>query len=222
MLLQNRSEAVVFYPSMTFYDVNARLESSAGDPEHAHFFLAICSKAALPVIESFVFVPRAANVLRERQRHIAALQHHLEKARAEVERITAHLHQQNRWALDLEREWKAAQQRIVELQNELATEQKAGLETARGYEGKIAELEEDLQQKTAWALGTERRLTGEIEELRTRFTESVTLLEATIEERSRWAATLDAQLERATAQLSGAKASRWVRLGRMFGVGPEL
>lgn len=232
LLQQNRSEAFVFYPSKTYLPAAARIDSSAGDEQTAHFFIAVCSNAPLTALHSYVYVPRAANVLRERERHITSLEVQLRQARAERDHVLAelrkqkeHLEEQNRWALSIEREWKAAQDRIVQLQNDFAAEQAAAADTAGRYELKVRELELDAGQKAAWAMETERRLTAEIQDLRTRFAETLQRLEAAeaaIAERTQWALDLDAKLQHATAQLNGARQSRWVRAGRMFGVGPEL
>jgi 2-polyprenyl-3-methyl-5-hydroxy-6-metoxy-1,4-benzoquinol methylase len=232
LFLQNRSEAMVFYPPKTYLDAEARLEASGGAAEQAHFFVAICSKRPIVDLHSFVYLPRAANVLREREQHIRKLLGELELNRQWLEEtrgdraqlITAlehqksHLEEQNGWALGLEREWHAAQQRIVELQDAYSADHKLAME-------KIAELDEENTRKTEWALETERRLSDEVERLRNQITETIRLLdsaESTVEERTGWALDLQSKLENAEARLSGAKASRWVRTGRMFGVGPEL
>ena len=46
--------------------------------------------------------------------------------------------------------------------------------------------------------------------------------EATVVERTEWAQRLDAQVRELEARLAAVRASRWVRLGRAFGLGPEL
>lgn len=225
ILQQNRSEAFVFYPAKTYLPVQARLESSGGEEEAAHFFIGICSKMPIPELRSFIYVPRAANVLREREHHIALLETQLDQARNERDHVLAelqkqkdHLEQQNRWALSLEQEWRTAQHRIVQLQDESVNQSKA-------YEHKIRDLEDDIRQKVDWALETDRRLTAEILDLRNRFAETLQRLEsaeATVVERTQWALDLQSKLQHAEAQLAGAKASRWIRTGRMFGVGPDL
>ncbi len=225
MLLQNRSEAFVFYPSKTYAPVSARIDSSGGFENQAHFFLAVCSTQPFTWIPSFVYVPRAANVLAEREQHIEKLEADLRSTQASLadlhaahERQHAHLQDQNRWAIALEADLKATGQRVVELQDAYAAEQKAALETVR-------QLEETNTEKTRWALDIERRLTAEIEHLRTQLVETIRLketAEATVDERTRWALELQRQLDHAEAQLAGVTASRWVRAGRLFGVGPEL
>ncbi len=226
LLLQNRTEAFAFYPPKTFRDVDARLDSSSGESSDAHFFVAVCSDSEVAPPRTFVYVPRAANVLREREQHIALLEHELNLNRkwledsrdAHARLLEAHaaqkehLEQQNRWALDIERQWKAD---VAQLQHDSA-------EVVRGYEAKIAELDEDVRQRTEWALETERRLSAEIVDLRSRYQDQLATSEATVTERTQWALELQAKLDLAEAQLAGVRASRWFKLGGMFGIGPPL
>lgn len=231
-LLQNRSEAFVFYPRKSYRNnIEARLDSSGGTATEAHFFVAVCSRQPVE-FPAFVYVPRAANVLGEREQHIRKLQNELalnqgwlagaREERAQLlialEQQKEHLEEQNRWGLGLEREWKAAQQRIVELQNEFNASTEA-------YQSRVAGLENEVEVRTEWAQDTERRLSIEIEHLRNQVADVLRVLhttEATVEERSRWALDLQGKLDRAEAQIAAARASRWVRTGRMFGLGPEF
>ena len=225
LLSQNRSEAFVFYRSRVFSETDALIDSSGGSAETAHIFLALCANHPIDDPRSFVYVPRAVNLLREREQHIAKLQTELilkqrwlEEIRQERTQLMEHLEQQNRWALDLEQRWRAGEKRIVQLQDEYAALQKAAQEQITRYEARIAELEN-------WGRETERRLTAEVEQFRVQLGETVRLLEsaeATVQERSRWALDCSAKLENAEAQLAAARASRWMRTGRLFGVGPNL
>jgi hypothetical protein len=45
--------------------------------------------------------------------------------------------------------------------------------------------------------------------------------EKTVEERTRWAQGLDAEVERLRRKLAVLEASSWVRLGRRVGLGPD-
>ncbi len=228
LLLQNRSESFVFYPAKSFLDAQARIDSSGGSQDDAHFILALCSNQPIEDLHSFVYVPRAANVLREREQHIRKLQSELalnqswlEDTRAERAQLLAslaaqklHLEEQNRWALGMERDLHAAQERIIELQDTAEAD-------AQHYSQKVAELEEENRRKTEWALQS----SAEVDQFRTQLADTVRLLDAaekTVVERTRWALDVRDRLERAERQIAGAKASRWVRAGRMFGVGPEL
>ncbi|MBS1872018.1 MAG: methyltransferase domain-containing protein [Acidobacteria bacterium] len=231
MLLQNRSEAFVFHPPKTYADVTARIDSSGGLATEAHFFVAVCS-ADPPPTQSFVYVPRAANVLAERERHIAMLESDLGETKealaglhAAHQKQTGHLEDQNRWAMELEAALQNSQKRVVELQDAYADEQRRAMEAVNAYEKQVRGLQDEGEAKTRWALETERRLTAEIERLKAQLGEVIALkesVEAAFEERTRWALQLKAQLEAAEGKLAGAQASRWVKTGRLFGIGPEL
>jgi septal ring factor EnvC (AmiA/AmiB activator) len=145
---------------------------------------------------------------------------------------TAELERSNRWAASLDEELAAARARIVALQQELAEQQEAARRAVAGYEQKVAELERELAERTQWARQVEEQLTAELMaaraelEARSReLAECVQLLdraEATVVERTEWAQRLDAQVRELEARLAAVRASRWVRLGRAFGLGPEL
>ena len=146
-----------------------RLDTATDEPANAHFFIGVCSAEALPDIETFLYVPRAANVLREREQHIRLLdqelaqfkqwldqsigEHH--KLQRAHEAQTRHLEAQNRWAIELGEQLKTAQERIVTLQEECAA-------IAAGYSRKVAELEQENLEKTAWAIEIETRLTADL------------------------------------------------------------
>ena len=89
------------------------------------------------------------------------------------------------------------------MQEELTREQANGEKVAEGYAAKVRELEADILSKVQWARDIDARLTAEIEELR-----------KDLDDRA--AAVL--QLE---AQVAGYRSSRWVKLGRSFGLGPN-
>ena len=89
----------------------------------------------------------------------------------------------------------------------------------------MAELEEENILKTAWAVDTETRLTAELRRRAEHLAATVRLLdaaEAMVIERTEWAQSLEAQLGQARAQLEMIRQSRWVRLGRTFGLGPKI
>jgi hypothetical protein len=106
----------------------------------------------------------------------------------------------------------------VGLQNELDT-------VSAGYEAKVNELESENRAKTEWALATEARLVEELEASGRQLAECARLLEtaeATVEERTLWAQRVEALRQRLELQLSMIRASRWIKLGRRFGIGPLI
>ncbi len=232
VLLQNRLEAFAFCANATFLPIDARLDAAPGSAEQANFFLAVCGIERAPEIRALVYVPRASNLLREREEHIELLEAELRQTKqwlddAIAERqqllelhrnLTQQLEDHNRWALELERYWRAAQERVVELQDALTAEQAAA---ARA----IASLEDENRAKTEWALETEARLSAALSAKCNELAEAVRLLdaaEATVIERTQWAQNLGTRLEHLEAQFRMLRESRWLKLGRTFGVGPPV
>lgn len=236
--LQNHTSTVVFQPLGQSTASHLRLETTEPDPSAAHFYLAVCAASPMLGTPTFVYLPTAGNVLRERERHIAELEAEIAKKdgwlaesqsahKALVDTHTqtvADLESRNRWAEQLNQDLAATNSRVAQLQDELAAEQAAGKETAAAYETSIADLHRDLASRTQWAQQTETRLTAELTAATAHLTECNRLLqqaELTVEERTRWALDLQRQLEAVQAQLSGFMASRWTKLGRTFGLGPK-
>lgn len=236
--LQNHTSTVVFQPLGQSTASHLRLETTEPDPSAAHFYLAVCAASPMLGTPTFVYLPTAGNVLRERERHIAELEAEIvkkdgwlaesqaaHKALVDTHAETvAELESRNRWAEQLNQDLATTNARVAQLQDELATEQAAGRNTAAAYETSIADLHRDLAARTQWAQDTETRLTSELTAASHHLAESNRLLqqaELTVEERTRWALDLQRQLEGAQAQLSGFLASRWTKLGRTFGLGPK-
>jgi SAM-dependent methyltransferase len=232
ILFQNRVEAFAFHGCTQDQPAAVQLDASSGEPEHAHFFLAVCANHSLPEVHPFVYVPRAANLLREREHHIRLLDQELAQTKQWLDRSiadhqtlqlaheaqTLHLAEQNRWAMQLEQLLKAAQLRIVALQDEAAI-------VAAGYAAKVAELEEENRQKTAWAIDIETRLTADLAARADLLADTVRLLDAaeqTVVERTQWAQRLDAELAQLRTQLAMIRESRWLKVGRTVGLGPRV
>jgi SAM-dependent methyltransferase len=232
ILYQNRIEAFAFHGRSSPQTPAVQVDAIDDDPENAHFFLAVCSQAPLPTFQPFIYVPRAANVLREREHHIHLLDQELAQSKRWLdqnilehhalqqahEEQTLHLAEQNRWAMELEQQLTAAQARIVELQEEASA-------IATGYKEKVAALEEENRQKTAWAIDVETRLTADLAARAQQLAQTVNLLDAaeqTVVERTEWARRLDADLNQLQAQFAMLRQSRWIKLGRTVGLGPRL
>jgi SAM-dependent methyltransferase len=246
MALQNHAGSIVFQPVERLTAAEAEIEIGAGSPLEAHYFVALCSISTSVETQTLVYVPRAANVLWERERHIQRLAAELEKknrslglALEERQELVEMFRQQkqqleerNRWAQELDAQLISVRQRIADLQKELAEQQDAGRRMAEGYQAKVRELEDEHLRQVEWALETEKRLMGELgdrtQELAARcqeLAEAVRLLdtaEATVVERTKRAQRLEEELKQAEALLSMVRASRWVKLGHAFGLGPGL
>ena len=232
LVLQNRIESFAFHPPSSFWPADARIDGGGGHAEDAHFLIGLCSFGPLPEPTSFVYVPRAANLLREREQHVQLLEQQLIDTKkwlsdTQAERSSLlelfrkqkeELDDRTHWAERLNQELESAAQRIVELQNELEA-------VATGYEAKVNELENENRVKTEWALATEARLMQELEARGRELAECVKLLEtaeATVEERTHWAQRVEAQRHSLEVQLGLIRASRWIKLGRKFGIGPLI
>jgi SAM-dependent methyltransferase len=197
LFLQNHVDGFVFQPAGHLTPAEARLDQDAGNPTESHFFLAVCALSPQTGSPTFLYVPRAANVLREREQHI-------EKLGEQV----AEINQDRTRLLDLFR------QQTEELERQ-----------ASGYKAKVSELEDENRKTSEWAVQTERRLTQELESKCNELFECVRVLhetEKTVEERTNWALKLDEQIRQLEASLGLVRASRWVKLGKALGMGPHL
>ncbi|MBL8234128.1 MAG: methyltransferase domain-containing protein [Bryobacterales bacterium] len=239
VFLQNHSGVIVFQPVDRDASTDIRTEPSPASPAESHFFVAVCALSPQIGAPTFVYLPTTTNVLRERERHIAKLERELQEKDSWLQRSlheheqlvqlhnaqTDELKQRNLWAEDLNRQLEATANRVVELQNELAAEQRAAAETVAQYEAKLSELQADLATRTQWAIDTETRLSNDLAAKCEELAKCVDLLhqsEAALEERTSWALSLQSNLDGAQGNLSAVVASRWYRLGRTFGLGPEL
>ncbi len=239
LFLENHVEGVTFQPHQAGHTVEARVDAGEPSPDESHFFVAVCAHRPQMGNPTFVYVPRTANVLRERERHIALLERELEtkdrwleeREREHAELLerhreqTAELEQSNQWADSLNREIEERRARVAELQEELVREQENARRVAEGYRAKVREVEADLREKTEWAQSTEARLTAALEEQRAQLDRAVDALHATekdLEERTAWAFRLQEEGRRLEERLMMYQASRWVKLGRKMGLGPAF
>ena len=225
-------ESFAFHPARTFWPAEVRIDGGGGNAAEANFLIGLCSFGPLPDPQSFVYVPKAANMLREREQHVQLLEQQLARtkkwlAEAQAERDTLlelyrkqtdELEERTRWAETLGAELEALGEVLVErTQNELEA-------LARGYEAKVTELEEENRAKTEWALATEARFRKEIEAKCDELAECVRLLEAaeaTVEERTLWAQRTETLRGGTGGPTDHDPRSRWIRLGRKFGLGPN-
>jgi ubiquinone/menaquinone biosynthesis C-methylase UbiE len=226
--LENHVEAISFDPRNGDATPELSAAGRAADPAAAHFYLAVCSNQAQPPAAPFLYLPSTANILRERELHIERLEGELatkdswlETLRKEKQNLvdmfrglTAELERSNQWAHDLDEMLHSAQDRIIQLQEELET-------TISGYQARVAELESDTRVKTEWA----ERLQGELDAKGQELLNSIRLLdeaEKTVVERTAWAQRLADELNELQALLNMVRSSRWVRIGRSVGLGPAL
>jgi SAM-dependent methyltransferase len=181
LFLENHVEGVTFQPHTPGNTLEARVDAGEPAPDESHFFVAVCANRPQLGNPTFVYVPRAANVLRERGRHIALLEHELgaknqwlDKALHDLEEfdrehrklmamyhgIQEEMERANQWAASLNREVEERGARIVELQEELVREQASAQRIAEGYAA-------DMERANQWAAALNR----EVEERRARVVE---------------------------------------------------
>ncbi len=240
MFHENHVEAVTFQPDEAGGNtVEVRADSGSAEASSSHFFVAVCAHRPQVGNPTFVYVPRAANVLRERERHIELLEQEvatknawLQKALEEHEVMVAQfraqkesLEESNRWGASVSSELDQTRCRVVELQDEMAREQESARNVASGYENKVRDLEADIQTKIQWALDVETNLKAEIKKQTDHLIAAVEALHRTekeLEERTAWAQRSRQEVEELSQQLAQVHSSRWVRLGRRVGLGPAL
>jgi SAM-dependent methyltransferase len=246
MFLENHVEGVTFQPHEAGHTVETRVDAAEPVPGESHFFVAVCAHRPQIGNPTFLYVPRVANVLRERERHIAKLESELgtkdawlEKAQADLAEFDREhqkllvmfreqkeeLERSNRWAEELNSLLTARGARIDELQEELARDQENARRVVADYNVKIAALEQEGREKAQWAIDTETRLTGEIRQIADALNTANASLEQTekdLHERTAWALRLDEEKRQLEDQLNMVRASRWIRLGRKVGLGPAL
>jgi len=251
---QDHTEGVAFHRvADTGGFTDLYLQRTPSDPDTSNFFVAVCSREPLPQVKGLIYIPNAANALREKLRHIARLEGEIrtkdewlsDQQRAHRELLRQHeaqaaeLAARHEWALSLESRLKDAGTRIVELQDEFAAQQQRAREIIDQYDAALKQADAALEERTMWAQQMEADLTaqltartadlqGRTDEL-VRCVEFLHKTEADLDERTRWALELDGTRERleaeiaaARAQLDAVQASRWVKLGRAVGIGPEL
>jgi ubiquinone/menaquinone biosynthesis C-methylase UbiE len=218
LFTQNHAEGIVFTPVSGAVGAETFVESAQSPPAEAHFFIAVCALDPQTGAPSFVYIPRAGNVLREREQHIARLESELEMKNTwltrahdehqhlvEIHRLQkVELEKSNDWAAELDNKLRSAGARIVELQDEVARNQAAASQ-------RIAELEAAHASAVQWAKNTDEELA--------RCAELLDRAENTVVERTNWAMSLDAEKQALVAKIS---ASFWHKLGRALRVGPRL
>jgi len=246
MFLENHVEGVAFTPFEPGNTVEARVDASETAADESHFFVGVCAHRPQIGNPTFLYVPRSANVLREREKHIAVLEGELalkdewlNKSQADLaefdrehQKLLALFREQkdtleksNRWAEELNTLLAERDARIVELQGEFESEQANARKVVEGYNRKIAELEQESRETAEWALDTDKRLSAEIERLTADLSSAVAALEGVekdLAERTAWAQRLDREKAVAEEQLAMVRLSRWVKLGRKVGLGPAV
>lgn len=241
LFTENHADSIVFRPVADGRPPSSdvRLEGDETSVEEAHFFIAVCAGQLMTGAPAFLYVPTSANVLREREKHIHRLEGELatkdawltesQQKHAELvdlhDQQTAELKARNEWALQLNQQVKDAGLRIEELQQEIESQQAAAKVAVDGYEAELARLEREKDAAVQWGQTKEKELLAQLEASTAEFTKCLALFheaESTIEERTKWAQSLEAEIENLKQQLESIRGSKWIRFGRTIGLGPKV
>ena len=212
---QNYAEAIVFAP----LSPNGAVLEARGDsePEHAYFYIAVCSQAELAANGVFAWLPSTGNALREREHHVAKLE--------------GELTQKDGWLKQLVNDHAALHRSHEKTQAELTTAN----EWAERLNAQIAECNariEELQTEAEARLLWVRDLEKTIE----RAHAEIHRLNAELNKADEWAQSLHEQLHERAQDLANASerlrqlreerqlitGSKWMRLGRKLNLGPVV
>jgi SAM-dependent methyltransferase len=234
LFVQNHADSLVIRPALApLSQGELRLEPADADPEASHFFVAVCAMAAQTGTPTFVYLPATANVLREREHHIAKLEAELDQKTVWLDKLkdehsglvvlyreqSEDLAKVQAWAGELDS--KMAER----IQAELDRHQANVKEIAAGYDAKIRDMEAESAEIARTAELNIERLETALAASRADLAKCVDLLhesEKTVEERTKWAQDLQAHIDELETTIRILKDSRWIRFGRKMGVGPDL
>lgn len=239
LYLQNHAAVISIQPDHAHHGLELAVEEPAPNPETSHFFLAVCAMSPQTGSPLYVYLPAAANVLKEREDHIAKLRAELDRKDEWLQQLkqdhaallTAHHELEDSkakavaWAQRLDEEIDAATRRIADLDNQILEMRTETDAMVAAYETKITELESELTERTEALAAIESRMESELRAKAAELAKCVDLLhdaEAMIDERTRWAQSLDVRIAELESIIAAAGSSRWVRLGRRLGVGPHI
>ncbi|MBA3974592.1 MAG: hypothetical protein C0504_10290 [Candidatus Solibacter sp.] len=237
LFLQNHAASLVIRPALApLTHGELRVEPAEAEPANSHFFIAVCASVTQTGSPTFVYLPAAANVLREREHHIEKLESELAQKSVWLDSLKAehaslvdlyrdqsdNLKAVQAWGLEMDQRVKAAEIAVTE---ELARHQANVTEIVSGYESQLAALQNEHASASATAAANITRLETALTQTRAELARCVDLLhesEKTVEERTLWAQNLQARIEHLESTLASLQQSRWLRLGRKIGVGPDI
>jgi SAM-dependent methyltransferase len=251
--VQNHASGLVFLPLEGAVGTELRLEAGSPDPEQAHFFIAVCAAKPMTGAPSFVYIPTAANVLREREHHIQRLEGELitknewlETSKAEHQKLVGQfrdlkteMEAKNQWALEQNERVKQAKASLDRMEAELAKQHSDSAAVVEAYELRLKELEAESARQANWAAENEARLTQEMATISAHvkklddemakaakqlaeYQKKLDEAEALVIERTLWAQNEQKQREEFEGKLSAVESSRWIRMGKAFGLGPKI
>jgi SAM-dependent methyltransferase len=211
--------------------IRCQLEHSVVDSERtANYFVAVCSKTAAvpPTYDPFVYLPAAANFLREKDTHIKLLQARERELVEMVRQQQREYDTQNQWCLALNRELQDTQKHYRALDEEFRERtlwaQRLSAEISQKDE-RIVSLQTEFDERTAWALRLDERIASLQAELEERTARALRLVEecqelrekvacagslsAEISQRDERITSLQAELEERTARALRLSLEHW-------------
>jgi ubiquinone/menaquinone biosynthesis C-methylase UbiE len=207
LLLQDRMESFSIYPAGASGEAESEIVHATRDATAANFFIAVCSQEPLPEFKPFVYVPRAVNLLRERELHVTKLEQELAQVRTWLAETTAErddllkrqttIEEENdrktAWAKDLALQLTKVEERVAELQQNAESQRAEAATIIRG-------LNEENAKNGKWALELDKQLAASEAEL----------------------TKANAKLDALRVKMEGVRQSRWHKAGRHLGLGPKV
>ena len=238
--VQNHAAAISFFPLDRGQAGAARGEAGFGPgqaadpgaaPDQPHFLVALASRQQVPAAEPYVFVPSSANVLRERETHIGALEKELAGGTSGIRQLQQEHEETVTWARGLEDELGKAREALDARQQEMDERtlwtQQLDREIER-LENLALGLQRELKTKTEWAVSLDeelgrarqvlearrqeheetvawaRSLEGDLSKAR----QALEARQQELDERTLWAQQLDREIERLESVAVGLQAER--------------
>jgi len=238
--VQNHAAAISFFPLDRGQAGAGRGEAGFGPgeaaaagaaPDEPHFLVALASRQQVPAAEPYVFVPSSANVLRQRETHIGALEKELAGGTSGIRQLQKEHEETVAWARGLEGELSKAREALDARQQELDERtlwtQQLDREIER-LENLALGLQRELKTKTEWAVSLDEELGRARQVLETRRQEheetvawarslegdlstarqALEARQQELNERTLWAQQLDREIERLESVAAGLQAER--------------
>ncbi len=206
IFFENHTNAITFAPK-NVQGVRTLLEDSNSEAGRANFFLAVCSQTSQYGSPAFLYVPKAGNVLQEREQHIEMVTADLEKVKGELSKLTASSEAAQKKArqdfenLEAEFNERTEWAKKVQADYERAVESFAALEADHVPKAGnvLQEREQHIEMVTAdleKVKGELSKLTASSEAAQKKARAEIAELQAEIEEKNRWALEVDRAAEK--------------------------
>jgi SAM-dependent methyltransferase len=226
---QNHVSSIFIGNTNSNKGIRSQLEHSVVDSERtANYFVAVCSKTASapPTYEPLVYLPAAANFLREKDTHIRLL---LARERELTEMVSQQQREydtQNQWCLALNRELQDVQKHYRVLDEEFRDRTRWAERMSAEISEKdqrIVSLQTELSDRTAWALRLDEEHQRLEQELRETTARALRLVEECQELREKvaCAGSLSAEVSQKDERIASLQAELEERTARALRLGLE-